>query len=163
MLLCIFSYKNSGFNLQHTFNVRSIIQGCTNIIHIICIFVFKPTIFFKFIFMRALLIVDLQNDFLPAGSLGVKEGDKIIPIINNLMNSFPLVIASKDWHPEKSVHFDYWPVHCVANTKGAAFPENLKSDKIKDIFYKDTDNKNDDYTTFENTKKKLTKYHTENK
>jgi len=113
--------------------------------------------------MRALLIVDLQNDFLPAGSLGVKEGDKIIPIINNLMNSFPLVIASKDWHPEKSVHFDYWPVHCVANTKGAAFPENLKSDKIKDIFYKGTDNKDDGYSAFEATNKNLTQYLTDNK
>jgi len=114
--------------------------------------------FFKFIFMRALLIVDLQNDFLPAGSLGVKEGDKIIPTINSLMDSFPIIIASKDWHPEGSVHFDYWPVHCVANTEGAAFPDSLDSNKIQDIFYKGTDNKDDGYSAFEATNKNLTQY-----
>ena len=113
--------------------------------------------------MRALLIVDLQNDFLPAGSMGVKEGDKIIPTINSLMNSFPLVIASKDWHPEESVHFDYWPVHCVANTEGAAFPDSLKSDKIQDVFYKGTHNKDDGYSAFEATNKNLTQYLTDNK
>lgn len=113
--------------------------------------------------MRALLIVDLQNDFLPAGSMGVKEGDKIIPTINSLMDNFPIVIASKDWHPEESVHFDYWPIHCVADTVGAAFPDSLDSNKIQDIFYKGTDNKDDGYSAFEATNKNLTQYLTEKK
>lgn len=108
--------------------------------------------------MKALLIVDLQNDFLPTGSLGVKEGDTIVPIINKLMDIFPVVIASKDWHPETTVHFDYWPVHCVANTKGAAFPDSLESDKIQEVFYKGTDNKDDGYSAFEATNKDLAQY-----
>lgn len=108
--------------------------------------------------MKALLIVDLQNDFLPTGSLGVQDGDKIVPIINKLMDKFPIVIASKDWHPEITVHFDYWPVHCVADTKGAAFPEDLDSDKIQEVFYKGTDNKDDGYSAFEATSKSLSKF-----
>lgn len=111
--------------------------------------------------MKALLIVDLQNDFLPTGSLGVKEGDKIIPIVNELMNQFPIIIASKDWHPETSVHFEKWPVHCVANTEGAAFPEDLNSDKIQEVFYKGTDNKDDGYSAFEATSKSLSQYITD--
>lgn len=108
--------------------------------------------------MKALLIVDLQNDFLPAGSLGVKDGDKIVPIINKLMHKFPIVIASKDWHPETTVHFDYWPVHCVADTEGAAFPDDLESDMIQEIFYKGTDNKDDGYSAFEATNKSLPQF-----
>lgn len=105
--------------------------------------------------MKALLVVDLQNDFLPGGSLGVKEGDKVIPVINKIMPLFPIVIASKDWHPEVSVHFDKWPVHCVADSFGSEFPEALNSDKIQQIFYKGTDNKDDGYSAFEATNLKL--------
>lgn len=108
--------------------------------------------------MKALLIVDLQNDFLPTGSLGVKDGDKIIPMVNELIDQFPIVIASKDWHPETSVHFEKWPVHCVADTKGAAFPDNLNSDKIQEIFYKGTDNSDDGYSAFEATNKSLIQF-----
>lgn len=108
--------------------------------------------------MKALLIVDLQNDFLPTGSLGVIDGDKIAPIVNKLMDQFPIVIASKDWHPESSVHFNNWPVHCVADTKGAAFPDNLNCDKIQEVFYKGTDNKDDGYSAFEATSKSLTQF-----
>ena len=108
--------------------------------------------------MKALLIVDLQNDFLPTGSMGVKDGDKIVSVINKLMHKFPMVIASKDWHPETTVHFDYWPVHCVANTKGAAFPNDLNSDKIQEVFYKGTDNKDDGYSAFEATNKSLPQF-----
>lgn len=112
--------------------------------------------------MKALLIVDLQNDFLPTGSLGVKEGDTIVPIVNTLMEAFPVVIASKDWHPETSVHFDNWPVHCVANTKGAAFPDSLNSHKIQEVFYKGTDNKDDGYSAFEATNKDLAQFIADN-
>ena len=50
--------------------------------------------------MKALLIVDVQNDFCPGGALGVKEGDQVVPVINSIMDKFDLVIASKDWHPD---------------------------------------------------------------
>lgn len=113
--------------------------------------------------MKALLIVDLQNDFLPKGSLGVAEGDKIIPIVNELISKFPIVIASKDWHPENTVHFDIWPVHCVENTKGAAFPDSLHAEKIQEIFYKGTDNKDDGYSAFEATNKSLVDFIDEKK
>lgn len=112
----------------------------------------------KVLNMKALLIVDLQNDFLPTGSLGVKDGDKIVPVINKLMDKFPIIIASKDWHPERTVHFDYWPVHCVADTEGAAFPNELDSDKIQEVFYKGTDNKDDGYSAFEATSKSLPQF-----
>lgn len=113
--------------------------------------------------MKALLIVDIQNDFLPSGSLGVKDGDKILPIVNNLLDAFPIVVASKDWHPEASVHFDRWPVHCVANTEGAAYPKDLNSEKIQEVFYKGTDNKDDGYSAFDATNKNLAKFLKENK
>lgn len=108
--------------------------------------------------MKALLIVDVQKDFLPNGKLGVKDGNKIIPILNQLMEVFPIVIASKDWHPVNTVHFDSWPIHCVANTDGAAFPESLNSNKIQKIFYKGTDNKDDGYSAFEATTESLSDY-----
>ncbi len=65
--------------------------------------------------MKALLIVDLQNDFCKGGSLVVPEGETIVATVNGFMEKFPLIIASKDWHPEKTVHFDQWPVHCVVD------------------------------------------------
>lgn len=108
--------------------------------------------------MKALLVVDLQNDFLPGGSLGVTDGDKVIPVINKIMPLFPIIIASRDWHPEQSVHFDKWPVHCVADSFGAEFPEALESDKIQQIFYKGTDNKDDGYSAFEATNQSLDQF-----
>ena len=69
--------------------------------------------------MKALLIVDVQNDFCPGGTLAVPHGDKVIPVINRVLGAFPLVIASKDWHPKETVHFKKWPPHCVQGTPGA--------------------------------------------
>ncbi len=63
--------------------------------------------------MKALIIVDVQVDFCPGGALPAPDGNKIIPIINNLMDKFCLVVASRDWHPQNSKHFEKWPVHCV--------------------------------------------------
>lgn len=77
----------------------------------------------------ALLIVDAQNDFFPGGSLGVPDGDQIIPIVNELIknakqNNIP-IIASRDWHPAHHVSFKenggIWPTHCVQETPGAQF------------------------------------------
>jgi nicotinamidase/pyrazinamidase len=101
--------------------------------------------------MNALLIVDLQNDFLPGGALPAPEGDKIIPEINKMMEKFDLVIASKDWHPENSVHFGKWPPHCVRSTEGADFPADLIQDKIGKVFLKGTGDRDDGYSAFEAT------------
>ena len=107
---------------------------------------------------KALLIVDVQNDFCPGGTLGVKEGDKVVPVINKLMEQFALVITSQDWHPTDSVHFEKWPVHCVAGTHGADFHPDLLSDKIDLKLRKGTDNRDDGYSAFEATNVALTKY-----
>lgn len=104
---------------------------------------------------EALLIVDVQNDFCPGGSLGVKDGDKVVPVINSLMDKFDLVISSQDWHPMETVHFEKWPVHCVGGTEGAEFHPDLKSDKINLKLKKGTDNKDDGYSAFEATNTSL--------
>lgn len=111
---------------------------------------------------RALMIVDAQNDFCPGGALGVSNGDKIIPIINKLMKKFDLIISSQDWHPEETVHFNKWPVHCVAGTLGADFHPELNSNKIDLKLKKGTGNKDDGYSAFEATNISLTDYLKEN-
>jgi len=98
--------------------------------------------------MRALLIVDLQKDFCPGGQLAVPEGDRVVPVINQIISEFPLVIASKDWHPEDSSHFDDWPVHCVQNTEGAEFHDDLNQAGIEKVFLKGTDEKKHGYSVF---------------
>ena len=55
--------------------------------------------------MKTLIIIDVQNDFIPGGSLAVPEGDKIIPLINSIQDKFDLVVASQDWHPEDHISF----------------------------------------------------------
>lgn len=107
---------------------------------------------------RALLIVDVQNDFCPGGTLAVKDGDKVVPVINGIMDKFDLVISSQDWHPEETVHFRKWPVHCVAGTQGAEFHPGLEADKIDLELLKGTDNKDDGYSAFEATNASLTDF-----
>ena len=101
--------------------------------------------------MRALLIVDVQNDFCPGGALAVPEGDQVVPVINRLMDAFPLVVASKDWHPKETVHFEKWPNHCIQGTLGAEFHPGLNTGKIHEVFLKGTRNKDDGYSAFEAT------------
>ena len=101
--------------------------------------------------MKALLVVDLQNDFCPQGALGISDGDKIIPTINLLLDKFPLILASKDWHPLKTVHFKKWPRHCVQNTKGAEYHPSFRAEKVEELFLKGTTNKDDGYSAFEAT------------
>src|SRR5258708_14978620 len=108
--------------------------------------------------MKALLIVDVQNDFCPGGTLAVPEGDRVVPVINQMMDALPLVIASKDWHPKDTVHFKKWPPHCVQNTPGADFHPKLNVSKIKKVFQKGTRNKDDGYSAFEATSENLTKF-----
>jgi nicotinamidase/pyrazinamidase len=110
---------------------------------------------------KALLIVDLQNDFCPGGALPVKDGDKIVPVINSVIDLFSIVAASKDWHPLNTEHFEKWPVHCVRNSSGAEFHQNLKTDKIEKIFYKGTTAKDDGYSAFEATNYDLKKFLTD--
>jgi len=100
---------------------------------------------------KVLLIVDVQNDFCPGGALAVKDGDKVVPVINSIIDKFDLVLASKDWHPVDSVHFEKWPVHCVQNTYGAEFHPDLQVDKIDRVLLKGTQNKDDGYSVFDAT------------
>lgn len=130
--------------------------------------------------MTALLLVDLQNDFLPGGSLGVKNGDQILPIINRLLtHPFDVVAATQDWHPSdhgsfaethgkkigevvdlKGLKQILWPVHCVQGTKGAQFPEHWDHSKVKKIFHKGTDKDVDSYSAFfDNGHRKSTGLH----
>lgn len=106
---------------------------------------------------KALLIVDVQNDFCPGGSLGIKDGDKIIPAINKYIKIFGSkklpIFASRDWHPKKTAHFKkfggVWPVHCVQNTKGAQFHSKLKLPKQAIIMSKGMDPEKDSYSVFQ--------------
>ncbi|HAF30884.1 MAG TPA: nicotinamidase, partial [Bacteroidales bacterium] len=81
--------------------------------------------------MKALLIVDVQNDFCAGGALPAPDGDKIIPTINNLAKQFDVVLASRDDHPAESDHFKKWPVHCVTGSEGAKFHPDLDTSNIK--------------------------------
>jgi len=108
--------------------------------------------------MKALLIVDVQNDFCPGGSLAVDNGDEVVPIINKVMNKFSLIVASKDWHPKESAHFKKWPAHCVKDTHGAEFHKELEQTRIDQVFLKGTGNKDDGYSAFEATNMDLEKF-----
>ncbi len=108
--------------------------------------------------MKALIIVDVQNDFCPGGALPAPEGDRVVPVINRLMNHFKIVVASRDTHPPDSMHFDKWPLHCVKGTKGADFHPNLEVSKIQKELYKGTDDKDDGYSAFEATNENLFEY-----
>ncbi|PYJ25467.1 MAG: bifunctional nicotinamidase/pyrazinamidase [Verrucomicrobia bacterium] len=118
--------------------------------------------------MNALIIVDLQNDFLPGGALAVPHGNEVIPLANELQQRFELVLATQDWHPPNHGSFAanhrgkkpgdrimldgieqiLWPVHCVQNTKGAEFAPSFDTSRIAHIFHKGIDPKIDSYSTF---------------
>ena len=100
---------------------------------------------------KALLIVDVQNDFCPGGKLPAPQGDKVIPVINKIMDNFHFVFASRDWHPKVSVHFNKWPEHCLQKSTGAEFPPKLNSDKFDLVLNKGTRNIDDGYSAFEAT------------
>ncbi len=110
------------------------------------------------ILMKSLLIVDLQNDFCPGGKLAVPDGDKIVPVVNQLMDKFSPVVASKDWHPEGSTHFEKWPVHCLRESRGAELHSELENEKIDKIFLKGTGDRDDGYSAFEATNCDLQKF-----
>jgi nicotinamidase/pyrazinamidase len=82
----------------------------------------------------ALLLVDVQNDFCPGGALAVREGDRVVPVLNRWIDAFAAagrpIVASRDWHPAESAHFvaggGPWPPHCVQATPGAALHPDLR-------------------------------------
>lgn len=118
--------------------------------------------------MKALLIVDVQNDFLPGGSLAVAGGDAIIPVINRILDRFDLIVATQDWHPPGHKSFasnhpgqepfaeidlhglpqTLWPDHCVQGSTGAEISSQLETRPIEAIFRKGTDSEIDSYSGF---------------
>jgi nicotinamidase/pyrazinamidase len=103
----------------------------------------------------ALVVVDVQNDFLPGGSLAVPEGDRVLEPINALMPQFPRVYATRDWHPRNTKHFaEYggtWPVHCVQNTPGAEFSPRLATDQIDVVVSTGFTTESEGYSGFDGT------------
>ena len=98
---------------------------------------------------RALILVDIQNDFCPGGSLAVREGDQIVPVVNELQKHFDLVVATKDWHPAGHSSFEtLWPPHCVQGSAGAEFCPALDTARIARTFLKGTDLAVDSYSGF---------------
>lgn len=118
--------------------------------------------------MNALILVDIQNDFLPGGALGVPGGDEVVAVANELMPKFDLVVATQDWHPEEHGSFAdqhrghdvgdvielngtqqvLWPRHCVQGTPGAEFVPGLNRDGIDQIVHKGTNPEIDSYSGF---------------
>ncbi len=107
----------------------------------------------------ALIVVDVQNDFLPGGNLAVPEGDAVVPIMNRYLALFRQsklpVYATRDWHPEGHCSFRAqggpWPPHCVANSEGAAFADDLDLGDDVTVISKATTVEKDAYSGFEGT------------
>ena len=117
---------------------------------------------------RALVVVDVQNDFCPGGALAVADGDAVVPVINGLMPRFPLVVATQDWHPPGHASFAsshpgrkplevidldgisqvLWPDHCVQATAGADFHPELERQFFRAIIRKGVDPRVDSYSAF---------------
>jgi nicotinamidase/pyrazinamidase len=117
--------------------------------------------------MKALIIVDLQNDFLPGGMLAVPKGDEIVPIINQLQQKFELIVVTQDWHPKEHGSFadvhdkkpgetillhkikqTLWPRHCIQGSSGAAFFAGLDMSRVSKIIRKGSNKQVDSYSCF---------------
>jgi nicotinamidase/pyrazinamidase len=118
--------------------------------------------------VKALILVDIQNDFLPGGALAVARGDEVIPVANRAQEHFPLVVATQDWHPKDHGSFAsrhpgrrpgdlseldglpqvLWPDHCVQGSPGAQFGPGLSMNRVEAIFRKGTDPRIDSYSGF---------------
>lgn len=118
--------------------------------------------------MKALLLVDIQNDFLPGGALAVANGDAVVPVANRLMPRFAHVVASQDWHPPHHLSFAaehdgfdpfqateldgleqiLWPVHCVQGSPGASFAAALDVAGVDHVIRKGADRRIDSYSAF---------------
>ncbi|MCA1763509.1 MAG: bifunctional nicotinamidase/pyrazinamidase [Cryomorphaceae bacterium] len=127
--------------------------------------------------MKTLIIVDVQNDFMPGGSLAVEDGDAIVPEINKIQGNYDLVVATQDWHPQNHGSFasnregkeafdegelggmkqTFWPDHCVQGSQGAEFHPDLKMHAVEAVFRKGMNPKIDSYSGFyDNGHKKST-------
>ncbi len=125
----------------------------------------------------ALILVDIQNDFVTGGALEVPQGETIVPTVNALQPHFDLVVATQDWHPANHGSFAanhegkqpgeiidlngldqiLWPTHCVQNTAGSEFVKELEMNKVAKVFVKGTDEGIDSYSGFfDNGKRKAT-------
>lgn len=118
--------------------------------------------------MKTLIIVDAQNDFMPGGALEVRNGDRIVPVINKIISKFELVVATQDWHPEghKSFAINHpnrkefevidlngieqklWPPHCIQGSPGADFHPQLQLNPVEAIFRSAMDVEVDSYSGF---------------
>ncbi len=118
--------------------------------------------------MKALILVDIQNDFLPGGALAVPRGDEVVPAANRIMPLYKLVVATQDWHPADHLSFAsqhpgksigeittvggltqrLWPDHCVQGTPGAEFAADLDVRAIDHVVRKGTDRRIDSYSGF---------------
>src|SRR6266581_680912 len=104
----------------------------------------------------ALVIIDVQNDFCPGGSLPVPEGDKVVAVLNRYIELFRakelVIFASRDWHPARTGHFKayggIWPPHCVQGSRGAQFHPDLQLPPQAIIISKGMDPTKDDYSAF---------------
>jgi nicotinamidase/pyrazinamidase len=105
---------------------------------------------------KALLIVDVQNDFCPGGALGVQNGDRIVPILNRYIERFAQagmpIFVTRDWHPPMTSHFNtaggVWPPHCIQGSKGAEFHPELRISNEAIILSKGTGVDEDSYSAF---------------
>lgn len=118
--------------------------------------------------MKALLLVDLQLDFLDGGALEVENSLGVVAVANALQQKFDCIVATKDWHPANHMSFAanhpwrkpfqtmkidgvdqiLWPMHCIQGTLGSEFPRNLQQDRLSKIIYKGTDPTIDSYSAF---------------
>ena len=102
--------------------------------------------------MKALVLVDIQNDFCPGGALAVPEGDAVVPVANKLAEKFDLVVATQDWHPPDHSSFvengGIWPPHCVQGSRGAEFVPGLDTGKVQRVFQKGVEQAVDSYSGF---------------
>ena len=118
--------------------------------------------------MKTLILVDIQNDFVPGGALAVTNGDEVVSVANQLMHKFDLVIATQDWHPAAHGSFASqhegvqigdlfslngiqqiaWPDHCVQETNGAEFVAGLTFEAVDHVVQKGTDCQIDSYSGF---------------
>ena len=125
----------------------------------------------------ALILVDIQNDFVPGGALSVRDGDAVVPVANRVQRGFELIVASKDWHPRDHGSFAanhpgknigdvidlqglpqiLWPIHCVQWSPGAELVPALDTSRIERVFFKGIDRDIDSYSAlFDNCHRRST-------
>ena len=106
---------------------------------------------------KALVIVDVQNDFCPGGALGVPDGDRVVPVLNKYIEKFAHagipIFFTRDWHPPRTTHFNTdggtWPPHCVQGSKGAEFHPALQLGSYTTVLSKGMAVDRDSYSGFE--------------